>query len=552
MYFVNDPSALSYYLGEKEPTPGFAKKLLFETSHPLVAVDVETISLKERIAIGIGIAISPTEAFYFRTFPEESQAIPWHLLKSTGITKIYHNSLFDLSALREFEVDNTNILDTNVMSRLLGYKFNSLVDLGMVHQLPITEAKEMMPSKGTMLNVDPDEVARKCMYDCLATYRLYQDFWARVDQQYVATEMQVIPICIEMSNRGLKIDQEMRSEVEGQLQEQADYYYSLCDNEGFNPGSPQQVAYMLAKRGAYSVFHRLPFTRNYRKRSLSTAVEILEKMDDPLASIVLAYRGYSKLLSTYIRPWAKEDRATTRFHLDAITGRPSSTDRNMQNIPGKKLQAERGYPNCRNILLPDSGTWTDVDWSQLELRILAYLSQDREMLHIYEVGGDIHQTTADFLDIPRATAKNVNFALVYGATDQTLMETAHIRSIERARQLRENIFRLFTGVGDWIETLNHGIPSFATTVFGRTIRLPDPEEESIDGIYRKNINYRIQGTAAEILKRGLIILKDLPLALQVHDEVLCDGYFSESTFEPLEHIAPFRTPVEVKYLARWE
>ena len=174
------------------------------------------------------------------------------------------------------------------------------------------------------------------------------------------------------------------------------------------------------------------------------------------------------------------------------------------------------------------------------------------MMHIYESGGDIHQTTADFLSIPRSIAKNVNFALVYGASDQTLMETAHIRSIERARKLRENVFRLFTGVGDWIESLNHGIPTQATTLFGRKIRLPDVEDENLDGIYRKNINYRIQGTAAEILKRGLIAIKHLPLSLQVHDEILCDGYYPESTFEPLTRIAPFPTPIEIRYLARWE
>lgn len=552
MHFIHDPTTYSYYMGSLEPSSGFARKLLFEQSYPLLAVDVETISLRERIAIGVGIAISSETAFYFRLFPEESPAVPWHLLKDGRITKIYHNALFDATALREYEVDVTNILDTSVMSRLLGYRFNSLLDLGFVHQSEVHEAKELMPKGGTMLDVNDDVVARKCMQDCLATYKLFQELWPRVDQQYVAVEMQVIPICIEMSNRGLLIDQEMRATVEAELQQQADFYLSICEEEGLNPNSPQQVAYTLAKRGAYGIFRKLPFTKNYKRRTLSSAVEVLEKMDDPLASIVLAYRGYSKLLSTYIKPWAREERATTRFTLDAITGRPISTDRNMQNIPGKKLQIERSYPNCRNILLPDSGVWTDTDWNQLELRILAYLSQDREMLYIYESGGDIHQATADFLGISRSVAKNVNFCLVYGGTDQTIMETAHIRSIERARQLRKNIFKVFNGVGDWIETLNYGMPDHATTLFGRNIWLPTIEEESLESIYRKNINYRIQGTAAEILKRGLILVKDLPLALQVHDELLIDGYVPEYRFEPLQHIAPFHTPVEVRYLSRWE
>ena len=222
----------------------------------------------------------------------------------------------------------------------------------------------------------------------------------------------------------------------------------------------------------------------------------------------------------------------------------------MQNIPGKKSD----ITNCRNILLPDNHIFTDVDWSQLELRILANLSQDREMLHTFEVGGDIHQTTADFLGIDRKIAKNVNFALVYGATDETLMETAHIRSLERAKQLRQNIFQLYTGVGDWIETVHHQCTQTfkARTIFGRNLRLPDLNEERLDGIQRKAVNYPIQGSAAEILKRGLIACKDLDLALQIHDELLVDGFVPDYRFKLLEDLAPFHTPVEVHYLEHWE
>src|SRR4030042_1400937 len=177
MYFVNDPTNLTYYMGSVEPSAGFARKQLFETSYQIIAVDTETISLKERIAIGVGIAINPEIAFYFQLFPEESPVVPWHLLKDNKVTKVFHNSLFDLSTLREFDVDNNNILDTNVMSRLLGYKFNGLSDLSYVHNLEVHDVKEYIPKGGTMLNVEPDVVARKCMQDCLATYKLYQEFW---------------------------------------------------------------------------------------------------------------------------------------------------------------------------------------------------------------------------------------------------------------------------------------------------------------------------------------------------------------------------------------
>jgi len=550
MHFTHDPNANFYYYGEDEPTSKTYKELLVDSSPKLIGVDVETISLKERIAIGVGISIKPLTSFYFVLFPEPSAATPWHLLKDNTITKVFHNALFDLSALREYEIDNTNIKDTNVMARLLCHKFNKLVDLSWKHNMEVHEAGEFIPKGGTTLDVEQAVMAKKCMQDSGAGLKLYYEFWEDTDHNYLDVEMQTIPIMIEMSNRGLLIDQERRQQVEDELTEQSGYYKNICSDVGFNPGSPQQVAYTLAARGAYSGFTKLPFTKGWGKRSLSTAEEVLDKMDDPLASVVLQYRKHSKLLSTYIKPWAKEERATTHFHLDAATGRPSSTDRNMQNIPGKKST----ITNCRNILLPDFGIFTDMDWSQLELRILAYLSQDKEMLHIFETGGDIHQSTAEFLDIDRGIAKNVNFALIYGATDETLMETAHIRSLNRAKELKHNMFQLYTGVGDWIETVQHNATSNyrARTLFGRNLRLPTVDEERLDGIQRKAVNYPIQGSAAEILKRGLILCKDLPMVLQVHDELLVDGFIPDYRFKPLEDIAPFHTPVGIKYLERWE
>jgi len=134
------------------------------------------------------------------------------------------------------------------------------------------------------------------------------------------------------------------------------------------------------------------------------------------------------------------------------------------------------------------------------------------------------------------------------------METAGIRNIERARQLKAGWFQLFSGAKDYIETVHHNATNTyrARTLFGRNLRLPTLDEERLDGIQRKAVNYPIQGSAAEILKRGLIMVKDLPLCLQIHDEILVDGFIPDYRFKPLESIAPFYTPVEVKYLERWE
>ncbi|KKK68862.1 hypothetical protein LCGC14_2939810 [marine sediment metagenome] len=142
MYFTHDPNANFYYLGDEEPTNRTYKKLLVEQSPKLIGVDVETISLKERIAIGVGISIKPNTSFYFVLFPEPSPATPWHLLKDPSITKVFHNALFDLSALREYEIDTTNVKDTNVMARLLCHKFTKLIDLSWIHQMEVHEVKE--------------------------------------------------------------------------------------------------------------------------------------------------------------------------------------------------------------------------------------------------------------------------------------------------------------------------------------------------------------------------------------------------------------------------
>lgn len=563
MNFAYDAEQRFYYLGDAPPTPRMYRECLVEANPRIIAADVETISLKERIAIGISIATSPTCAFYFPLFPTESPVAPWHLLKDPNIINIYHNGIFDLGCMTEYDIKQ-DIHDTNIMSRLLCHKFNGLLELSWLHQMEVHDTKDFLADHNAkiMLDVPQEAVARHCMQHAMATHKLFYIFLPQTGMAYYDVERATLPIMLKMSERGILIDHTVRQSIELQLEDDVDLYHNLCEEaEAFNPGSPQQVSYVLAKRGAYGVFGRLPFTRNKYGRAtstLSTAEEVLEAMDDPLAQLVLEYRRRAKLLSTYIRPWANEKRAVTMYHLDAITGRPSSTGggvdpyRNMQNIPG--IKSRLGY-NARGFLIPDTGTWTDVDFSQLELRILAYISQDREMLHIYETEGDIHQITADFMGIDRQICKNVNFAMIYGGSDQTLAETAHIKSRQRAAALRNMWFDLFPQAADYIQTMDEEVKrgkNRVSTIFGRNMRLPDDDEDSVGGRQRKAMNYPIQGSAADMLKRSLIALQDLDIALQVHDELLIDGLILPDKFEVMESIGPFRSPVEVHYLERWE
>ena len=578
MFFSHDPNNSFYYLGVEPPGPRTLNKYLLDRPPTLVACDVETISLKEKTTLGIGIATSPQTAFYFTLFPEQSGVVPWSLLKDPNITTVWHGGIFDLDSLAEYDI-NQDIQDTNIMARLQGYKSNKLIDLGWIHQMEVHEAGDVLAEYAakTMLDLPEQVTARKCMQDAMATFKLYMELLPKTNLPYYNVERATIPIMLRMSYRGVLLDQEERAIIEQGLESEAIRLRAICEEaEMFNPSSPQQVSYILAKRGAYSVFPRLPFTKNKWGRStgrLSADVSVLKKMDDPLAQIILEYRGNTKLLSTYIRPWAGRERARTAYHLDAITGRPSATSggnitefRNMQNIPGKYRKDGSLYPyNCRGCLLPDSGTWTDVDWEQLEPRALGYLSGDREMTHIFEQPkykpdgnrneeGDIHFQVASFMGIDRKLGKIVNLAMTYGATDETLMEQSNIRSRERVKQLRHMWGQKFPEAMDWIESRQEDAlrTGFAYTAFGRRMRLPTLDEESADGIKRKAIDYPCQGTAADILKRGLLLMQDMDLALQVHDELLVDGMELPEKFETLKHIAPFETPIEIKYLTRWE
>ena len=508
----------------------------------LVAVDVETISLVNLTPVGVGFAPNAEDAFYFTTYPELDSDFPWEIIQSPDIRKIHHNALFDLSSIDEFEPD-ANVDDTTLMAHLLNLPAD-LVTLSSIF-LPGTEVHGMEEYLGkgqTTQDLDPGLLARKCCQDCLATYRLHHELHPLVDSSYYEVERQLIPILVEMSLKGLKIDHEERERLGQKLEADMGYYRSICDEYDFNPGSHQQVGHILAKRGNILPFRRRRDREGKWKMKLVTVEEELEKLSDPLAAAIINYRHAQKALSTYIKPYAGKVRAFTRWHMDAVTGRITSTRRNMQNIP----------PELRSMFVPDNGVFTDWDASQLELRILANISGDRAMAEIYETGGDIHQHTADFMGIDRRPAKNVNFAMVYGATDQTIAETAHITSIRRAHELKERWFDAYPDAGLWIiEQQRVGVTEgYVETLYGRKIKV-DMEDEQ--GAMRKAVNYPIQGSAAEIIKRAMIKCRELPLVLQVHDELIADGDVTQQVLEAgLERLSPVYTPYDIKTVRRWE
>lgn len=539
---------MSYYFSSSGKPAATAYKELTTNPPPVITVDVETLSKTEREPVGLSIATSPHESFYFPLYPEPDPKLPWFLLQRPDILKVYHNCIFDLNvlgipAIQFGEIDRENIADTIIMARLAGEVTAALVDLQWkVGRGDIWTANDMLKGNKTMLDYGEEALARKCCIDSEVTFALYEYYLDKTDMEYHNEELKVIPILIDMSNRGIKIDHEVRSRLQVKLTAEVEHLRTLCDGEGFNPASPQQVGYILAKRGNF-----LPFTRSKKGRgkSLATGEAIIELLDDPIAGIVLQFRHSSKLLNTYIAPIANDERIYTEFNLDAITGRVSSSNRPLQNIPPGEV---------RNMFLPDSGIFTDSDYSQIELRLLAYLSGDSKMKEIYDNDEDLHQFVADFMQIVRRLSKNVQFAMVYGATAGTIRETAKIRDLKRCHALKDMWFKLFPEAEYYIKSIQRdGLrDGYITTMFGRKIPLP-VGYESDEACERKAINYTIQGSAAEIMKRAIVKAQHLPLVLTVHDELLTEGDTREELNGlGLESISECYTPFKSKLLTRWE
>ncbi len=549
-----------FYFGSKTAKERFQHFL--DNPPPAISIDVETISLKERMPLGFAIAFSPDEAFYFQVYPEPPRELELlkPLLFNPAVCKIAHNAMFDLSVLPMIlnlvGFDSSNLFDTNVAARLLGKEQTALTILAPEVGMIAEDAKSFMTRYRVtnMLEAPSTEVADKCQMDAKVAFALYNLYEPQIKQQYneyFKVEMKVIPILIDLSLRGLQIDQKARAELDAKLTYEVEFYRKQLEEYGVEkPNSKQQVGYILGKRGNF-----LPMTR--KKKQLSTDKASLEFLDDPMAAVVLGFRNRNDLLSKYISPIKGDDRFYTEYYLDTVVGRLNSRNRNIQNIPVE----------CRHIFLPDSRCFTTMDYSKMHMYILAKKSGDRDMLRIlYDpdpAKSDIHQHTADKMRVSRRLAKTLNFAVAYGATARTVSEQAKIKDRSRCQALIDDWFRTYPGAADWVQTVQRaGMNSgwAEPTLFGRRIRIPEEYDKwgniNRDGMERKAVNYPILGSDGEVIKRAIIICNSKGLgppvmAVTVHDSITFDGDV-EVPKEELEMIAGFRLPIEVKQTSTWD
>ncbi len=537
------------YIGT-DHRPDKAREFL-DNPPKLIAVDVETVSLTDKSLVGIGLAPNPNEGYYFPIWPEISPYIVdvLRLLGRPDITKVLFNSLYDLTILADYGIDYTNTIDVQIMGYLLGLRGTLKLLADRLIGMSIEDMSEVLGRKKDTRELAYEVLARKCINDVRATYRLYERLKPEVDWHYLQSELALIPILVKMSRRGLRLDPEAVRRMYRQYVDELTFYRSIAEREGFNPASTQQVGYILGLRGNF-----LPVRRKNGKYRTQTGEEFLTKLNDPLAALVLNFRHAQHTVSHYLKPYLATPRAYTTFHLGAQTGRLASKERNLQNIP----------VDVRVIFLPDNGVFTSADYSQQELRTLAYISGDTAMQGVYERGEDLHLFTASGLygkpkecisTHERRLAKNGTFAMVYGGDDTTIMNTVGINEPSRARELREAWFRLFPDAGKWIqEVQEQGLRDRRVkTLGGRWLYLPSLGEESDEDVKRKAVDYPIQGSAAEITKAAMRKCSDMEMALQLHDELLFDGHVSleELQARGIEEVGPFRTPLDVEYKPHW-
>lgn len=533
------------YYGPDKADYSFLTDRLFPAKK--IAVDIETVGKKDRTPIGLSMAINAWESFWF---PIDSPVLPWGMLQSPDILKVYHNGLFDLDGLWEHKPDCTNIDDTLIRARLANYDRASLEYLAPTigRSIPFTITDLLKKYKVKGCDQLPEEViARKCCIDSQVTYQLSEELnLIESPDWYYKRELRLIPLLIKWSRRGMPVDTQRVEKEYNFCMKQLAYIQTLCEGLGFNPGSNQQVGYILSKRGAW-----LPMTQG--RRQLKVDDDTLGPIDDFLAQTVLVYRHFQKLASTYYKPLLGKDWTRTWFSFETITNRISSRWPNLQNQP----------PSVRQVFYwPGEG----VDFSQLELRNLAYFSKDKAMAEVFSSGGSIHKYTASkffgpgYSDEQYKHAKAINFSAVYQTTPQGMAVKQGI-SVAQAQEFIEGFTHVYPEA--WASILRQkadGIRTgYVTTLDGHKIKIPKytPEgfPETEEGIGRKAVNYPIQGSAAEILRRALLYMEDLgnPINMQIHDEALMNRDLGEIRYDvdDLAHLSPIYTPVDVEQFKRW-
>ena len=529
------------------------------------AFDTETTSLDYRIAemVGFSVAFDADDAYYvplahdYEGAPEQlnretilSQIKP--ILENASVDKIGHHLKYDAHILQNHGIELQGwYFDTMLAS----YVVNSVAtrhgmdDVARLYLSHLTTTYEQVAGKGvkqkTFNQIEIETAAHYAAEDAHVTYRLYEVLSEKLkaspelDSILHKIEMPVARVLTHMEENGIELDlkflDQLSVEFSNTIQNLEQQVIELA-GEPFNVSSPKQVGEIL--------FEKLGI-KGGKKTSTgqySTSESILEKIDHPISALILEYRGLSKLKSTYtdgLQKQANNDsaRVHTSYHQAlTATGRLSSTDPNPQNIP---IRAEIGRQIRKAFVAPEGRVLLAADYSQIELRLMAHLSQDEALVHAFQHGQDVHRRTAaevlgieleDVTHDQRRQAKAVNFGLLYGMSEFGLIRQLGF-SREESQNYIKQYFHRYPGIYEYMQRTRQiaSEQGFVETILGRRLYTPDIDARNMmvrKAAERAAINAPLQGSAADIIKIAMIeVDKMLPkdqakMLLQVHDELV--------------------------------
>ncbi|WP_411689064.1 DNA polymerase I [Acinetobacter indicus] len=529
------------------------------------AFDTETTSLDYRIAqiVGFSVAFDATEAFYvplahdYAGAPEQlnretvlAQIKP--ILENPTVEKIGHHLKYDAHVLENHGI---HLQGWYFDTMLASYVLNSVAtrhgmdDVARLYLSHLTTTYEQIAGKGakqkTFNQIEIETAAHYAAEDAHVTYRLYEVLNKKLQRHPELSnllhhiEMPVARVLTQMEENGIKLNLNFLDQLGVEFSNtmlQLEQQIIELAGQPFNVSSPKQVGEIL--------FEKLGIKGGKKTATgqYSTSESILEKIEHPIASLIVEYRGLSKLKSTYTDGLQKQansssHRVHTSYHQAlTATGRLSSTDPNLQNIP---VRMDIGRQIRKAFIAPEGRVLLAADYSQIELRLMAHFSQDDALVDAFNHGQDVHRrTAAEVLNIAledvtpdqRRQAKAVNFGLLYGMSEFGLIRQLGFTREESQNYIKQ-YFQRYPGIYEYMQrtrqvALEQG---FVETLTGRRLYTPDIDARNMmvrKAAERAAINAPLQGSAADIIKMAMVeVDKMLPrhqakMLLQVHDELV--------------------------------
>ena len=559
-----------------------------------ICFDTETTSLniQEAELVGISISYKQKQAFYIPTLNKKERKNVTSLLKpileNKSVLLIGHNLKYDVQIMKKYNINiSQNVFDTMLAHYLISpetsHKLDSISESFLNHKtIPI---EDIIGKKGVdqknMKDIPVKDVYKYACEDADIAFRLKsilekEIVKLKLEELLIKIEQPLLFVLADMEGNGVNIDVDfltiMSKELFQKINKTETKIYKKT-GETFNISSPKQLGNVL--------FEKLKIEDNPKKTKsgqYSTSEDVLQKLSkkNEVVDLVLQYREYKKLKSTYVDALPEMvSNKDNLIHTDyaqavTVTGRLSSNKPNLQNIPiktklGRKTRSAFIPRNNNNVILA-------ADYSQVELRIMADFSQDKEMIKAFKEGQDIHQLTASKVfnvslssvdDTMRRKAKEVNFGIIYGISPFGLSQNLQISRAE-AKEIIDAYFNKFSDVKNYINNaiIKARENKYVETLLGRRRYLRDIDSRNFtlrSFSERNAINSPIQGSAADIIKLAMIEISkwikqnefNSKMIMQVHDELVFDvcenelEYFQSNIKKIMENVVKMRVPLTV-------